>query len=204
MILAPGVKLDFQPLSTLPFMKQPSSVSQSIHFKKGLPFLSHVNCSAPMYIAWVRAVCMYHMTHCMILVSSKLKSEKHPLVAHFDNCYNLRWCFHYSVVTQEATKGLEIDQLIHVSSSQKSHHHLPVTQTSFQWPSSFQVLNSVAPKLIKELDVLHSLKCLYLCFSRLHDLVFQKYLRPQQDECWEWQKYANGILKTMEKIYRKC
>lgn len=86
--------------------------------QRGLTFLVDVNCSAPTYIPCVRAVCMYHMMHCAILASSKLKSEKNPLVAHFDNSYNLWWCFHYSVVTQEATKGLDIDQPIHISSSQ--------------------------------------------------------------------------------------
>ena len=39
MILAPGVKLDFQTLSRFPFMKKPPSVPQSTHFKEGLHFL---------------------------------------------------------------------------------------------------------------------------------------------------------------------
>ena len=50
MILALRVKLDFQPISIFQFMKQLSSAPQSIDFKESLTFLSHVNCSAPIYI----------------------------------------------------------------------------------------------------------------------------------------------------------
>lgn len=50
MILAPRVKLDFQPISVFQFMKQQSSRTQSIDFKGDLTSLPHVNCSTPMCI----------------------------------------------------------------------------------------------------------------------------------------------------------
>lgn len=58
-----------------------------------------------MYIHWTRAAyVLYDVLYFFWLAANFREKKKNPLVAHFDNSYNLRWCFHYSVSHKKPQK----------------------------------------------------------------------------------------------------